>query len=159
MKSKLNPRDMMLALTLTVVAVLGATIAKAETIKKLHSSPQLIINATKMNNVTEADSTIIDLSGGDLDKCSFAVFASSADGTGTLSLALWGSPNGGTNYVATGDTISVSTSPTIGTALTGNGTWTDNQLVSPATKLKLVPTISGSTTFYALKVWALPSVD
>lgn len=156
MKSNLKPRNMVLALALSVLAVLGAVVVNAETIKKLHSSPQLIINATTMNDVTEANSTTVDLSGADLDECNFVVYASSANGTGTLSYNVQVSADGGTSWSDSGDTIAVATGTVLASPIAGVQTTVDT---GGATKLRLVPTITGSTTFYRLKTWATPSVD
>jgi hypothetical protein len=141
-------------------AALAVMPAKAETVKKLHTAVQRIINVTgTLNDVTDATtgvSTTVDLAGGDYDKCSFAVSASSAAGGGSASLALQISPDGGTTWIATGDTIAVATSTTLGAAVTAHA---DNFAVSPGTKLRIIPTLSSSTSYYGLKVWALPSVD
>jgi hypothetical protein len=140
-------------------AALAVMPAKAETYKKLHSAVQRVLNVTgTLNDITDATtgvSSTIDLSGGDLDKCSFAIYASSAAGTGTASFALQVAPDGST-WIATGDTIAVATSTTLGAVVSAHA---DNLMVSPGTKARLIPTLSGSTSFYGLKVWAVPSVD
>lgn len=128
----------------------------AETIKKLHSSPNLIINSTAFNDTNEPTSNTVDLSGGDLDKASFAVVCSSAAGSTTMSLAIQISPDGGTNWVATGDTITVSTSATLGAAVSA---YSANKTTAPGTKMRVVPTLTGSTTFYNFKLYTIPSVD
>jgi hypothetical protein len=141
---------------MAAAAALAVMPAKAETFKKLHSAVQRIVNSTVFNDTNEPTSSTIDLSGGDLDKCSFAVYGSSATSTsGTLSLALQISPDG-TTWIATGDTITVATSTTLGAAISAHA---DNLMVSPGTKARLLPTLTGNATYYGLKVWAVPSVD
>lgn len=130
--------------------------AGAETFKKLRSAMQNIIvgPSTGINDNTDANyAQSIDLAGGDLDKVSFAVYASSSAGSGTGSFAVQVSPDGGTSWIATGDTIALST------AATATSAHADDIKVSPGTKCRLVLTISGSTTFYTLKAWALPQVQ
>lgn len=143
-----------IGLAFAIAMALGAT-AKSETIKKLHSSPQLIINSTLFNDTNEPTSSTVDLSGGDLDKCSFVIIGSSATGTSVMSLAIQVSPDGGTSWAATGDTISVSTSATLGSAIAQSSI---NKAVT-GTKMRVVPTLATSTTYYGFKLYALPSVD
>lgn len=137
------------------VASLFASVGKAETIKKLHSAPQLIINAAsgEFNDTNEPTSSTVDLSGGDTDKCSIAVYVSSAAGTATLSLAVQISPDGGTSWIPTSTTITVSSGTSAQTNLNSNIN------VNPGTKLRVVPTLSSSATYYHCKVWAMPSAD
>lgn len=132
----------------------SASVRAEETIKKLHTSPQRIINSTTFNDSNEPTSNTVDLAGGDYQKCSFAVYSTSSTGSTTLSLAVQVSPDGGSTWIATGDTITVAT----GTASAVHDT-TANIATGPGTKLRLVPTLTGSTTFYNFKVWAMPSVD
>lgn len=142
-------------IALTLALAMSVSV-KAETIKKLHSSPQLIINSTLFNDTNEPTSSTVDLSGGDLDKCTFLVVASSAAGSTTMSLAIQVSPDGGTSWVPTGDTITVSTSVALGDSVRAYG---GNKNTSGGTKLRVVPTLATSTTFYTFKLYALPSVD
>lgn len=153
MKKSLKAKRFALTLALAMLAVLG--VANAETFKKLHSAPQLIISSTAINNTNEYDSTTIDLSGGSLDKVSYLVYVTSTAGSGTMTLATSLSADGGTTWVP--DPVNTKTlSPNGLTPLTSSYV---NIAVSPATKLKLTPTIGSNTTFYTLKIWALPSVD
>jgi len=144
--------------TLALVALAVATPARAETYKKLHAAVQRILSLAILNDVNDATSGVtstVDLSGGDLDKCSFAVYASSAVGSGSASFAIQVSPDGGTSWVPTGTSISVSTTDasTVATAYSANAN------TGPGTKLRLVPTLTGSTSFYAIKVWAIANTN
>lgn len=132
-----------------------AGVSNAETVRKLHTSPQLIINQTgsAFNDTNEPTSSTIDLSGGDLDKCSFAVYIASGAGSALASLDLEISPDGGTTWVPTGDTISVSTSTTV------SYEHADDYKVSPGTKARLKASLAATATYYQMKVWAMPSVD
>lgn len=148
-------KSVKLGLALAIALAFAASV-RAETFKKLHSSPQLIISSTLFNDSNEPTSSTVDLSGGDLDKCAFLVVASSAAGTTTMSLAIQVSPDGGTSWVPTGDTITVSTSVALGDTVRAYG---GNKNVSGGTKLRVVPTLASSCTYYTFKLYALPSVD
>lgn len=151
-----------------VAALLGicalAGLSSAETIKKLHSSVQRIFNSVPLatygiNDATDATSgtsSTIDLSGGDLDKVSFAVYGSSAAGTGSMTLTLQVSPDGGTTWINTGDTIAVASGTLAVPTISAHA---DNLYVSPGTKARLTMAITGNTTYYSTKIWAIPSVD
>lgn len=154
-----------LTLAFALLAVLGvAGVSHSETFKKAHSSIQRVFTSVPLatfgvNDFTDATSgtsATIDLSGGDFDKCSFVVVGSSANGTGTMTLTLQMSPDGST-WVNSGDTIAVATSTTLGAALAG--TQAEDLKVSPGIKARLLMGITGSTTYYSTKIWAIPSVD
>lgn len=145
-------KSMKLAFAFFAIAGL-ACVLNAETIKKLHSSPQLIINATSMHSTNESDSSIVDLSGGDLDKCSFQLNISSGSGASpTFDATIYVSPDGGNNWASAG------TFTQITTTLTAVAQLKTNVATSPGTKLKVTPLITGAT-FYTIKLWAVPSVD
>jgi len=129
--------------------------AGAETIKKLHSAVQRVINVTSMNDANETNSSTIDLAGGDLDKISYAVSITSAAGTGQLTFTLQVSPDGGTTW--TTDASNIKT--ILPNGLTPITSYYSNINVAPGTKARLVPTITQPATFYTMKVWAIPSVD
>jgi hypothetical protein len=154
--NKHSKRSRALVFAAAAVAVLvGVGIINAETIKKLHPAPQLIINSLLMNNTTETDSTVVDLSGGDLDKFSFMVHVTSATNAKALTLDIALSADGGTTWV----TDLVNRKTITGNSLTPLTSSYVNIGVAPATKLKLIPTLASDTTFYTFKVWAMPSVD
>jgi hypothetical protein len=151
-KSKVVGARAVLAL---VLAIALSPMANAETFKKLHSAVQRIINITSlagMNDANETTSTTVDLSGGDLDKASFVVSITSGVGTGTGTLAVQVSPDGGTTW-ATAYNINVSTN-----GLSAMTTAYANIPVT-GTKMRVVPSLTASTTWYGFKLWAIPSVD
>lgn len=159
MKSKLNPRRLALTLTLAMVALLSVAVVRAERITKQHTSPLLVTNigsATGISDVTDATtgvSSTIDLSGGDLDKISWAVYLTSAAGTGTGSVALQISPDGGTTWISN-YTFGISTN-----GLTALSTYYTNQAVNPGTKARFVPTLTAPCTYYGYKIWAMPATN
>ena len=151
--SKLKRLALTLGVAIGVVFSVKA-VSFAETIKKLHPSVQTIVNSSQFNDSNEATSSTVDLSGGDLDKCSFAVYASSAEGTSTLTYTIQVSPDGGTSWLSTGNTISVSTSASTGATVTA---YAADKPTNPGTKLRLTASLTGNTSYYHLKVYALPN--
>ena len=148
---------------IALVAVMAAFVVTpnklmAETFKKLHSSPQLIISYTAggFNDTNEPTSSTVDLAGGDTDKCSFAVYVASSSGNSLLTFTIQTSPDGGTTWIPTGDTIVVSTGATSTTSSTA---YAANKAVNPGTKVRLTSSLATSTSYYSMKVWAMPSVD
>lgn len=161
MKKLNSPMRKAVALAFALVALSCATFVNAETIKKLRSSVQLVVNTGTggVNDVSDATtglSSTIDLSGGDLQKLSFGVYfasgTSTGNGNGTIALEI--SPNGGTNWLSSGYSVTLSSGGT-----TGQATGYFNVPVGVANKARLTTTLSGSTTWYSYRLWALPSVD
>jgi hypothetical protein len=150
-----SPMRRALALAFALVAVSCATVM-AETVKKIHSAPQLIMNLTKFNDTNESNSSTVDLAGGDLDEVSFAVNVSSSDGSALLNLAVQISPDGGTTWISTGDSIDVSTGAT---ATASSTEYLANKTTQPGTKMRLLATLTGNTTYQNLKVWAMPAAN
>ncbi len=161
MNNKLNPRHSAVKMAIALVLIVGVVgFVSAETIKKIHSQPQLVINSGTggLNDVTDATtglSTTVDLAGGDLDKLSFGVFFGSGTGIGTGSIKLQVSPDGGSNWFETGYTQNFTTAG----AVVGGATTYANIPTQPGTKARFVTTLNGSTTFYNFKVYAMPSAD
>lgn len=156
LKNQVRP---VFAYAFALALVFGASNAMAETIKKLHSSPQLVINlgtsgSAKYGMVasTQGTSTTIDLSGADLDKISIGVLLSSYTGTAPT-LTLQGSPDGGSTWFTNGAfTVNLTTADTV--ALTTYYANVDMM----GNKARLTTTLAASTTVYTYKVWATPSV-
>lgn len=148
-------------LTLAVLALAAFVVtpndAIGAVITKLHTSAQLLINrpsatvaGLSAGNIASQTVSVVDLSGGDLDKCSYAVSIASAAGAGTLTFTMKISPDGGTNYIDK----DIQTIAPNGTTSITSGYY--NLTVQPGTKLKIVPTITTGCTFYGLKLWAMP---
>lgn len=131
---------------------------------KLHTGANKIMNVVPIsgfagglndsNTATKGVSNTVDLSGADIQKASFVVVWSSAAGTGAGTLNVQVSPDGGTNWVSTGDTISLST----GTGGAGTAYASDKAL-GGGTKMRLTSTLTNSTTFYSFKVWNVSRAD
>lgn len=157
MKKSLKPLRIALALAFAVVLFEGAKgLSWAETVKKLHPSVQYILKNVNFNDATDATTGVtstVDLSGGDLDKVSFGIYVTSSVGTGFLTYQLQISPDGGTTWLSN---YSITQSSTNQTA---QATYYANIPVAPGTKMRMVPTLTGSSTWYAVKIWAMPSVD
>lgn len=141
-----------------VAMLLAVGVVHSETFHKLHSSPQLIINAVQLNSATDSTtglSSTVDLSGGDLDKCSFQLNISSGAGstTPTFDGDIQVSADGGSTWATAGSFTQV-TSTLTATAVTKT-----NVATNPGTKLRIIPAISANTTFYSIKVYAMPQVD
>jgi hypothetical protein len=157
MSKALKLKRLALTLGIAIGVSFGVkSVSFAEPIKKLHPAPQLILNSAQFNDSNEATTSTVDLSGGDLDKCSFIVQASSAEGTATLTYTIQVSADGGTTWGSTSNTISVATSATSGAAV---WSYAADKPTNPGTKLRLTSSLTGSTSYYHLKVYALPNVN
>lgn len=159
LKNQVRP---VFAYAFALALVLGASNAMAETIKKLHTSPQKVLDTTTqalygLTVSSNGTSSTIDLSGGDLDKISFGISLASAaagnSGPATIqsTVKLQTSPDGGTTWF---DVYSVN--------VTTNGTTanTTGYMEIPVfgTKARFTNTLTAGNTFYSYKIWATPSV-
>lgn len=156
MKSMKTRWHLLVALSIAAIAVLGASVVKAETIKKLHPSVLQVNNESIINDATDATTGVsdtIDLSAGSLDKISWAVYITSGLGTGTGTIALQISPDGGSTWFSN---YSFNLSTNGVTAIT---TYYCDVPVSPGTKARFVPTLTSNTTWYDYKIWAMPMVQ
>lgn len=147
-------------IAVAAIAFATGTPAFAERINKYHLSPSVVLNVGNagVNDVTDATTGLtstIDLSGGDYDKMGFAVYFASGAGTGTGTLTLQLSPDGGSTWLSTGYSQNITTAG----ANTAGGTIYANVPTGGATKARFTMALNGSTTFYNLKIWAMPSVD
>jgi hypothetical protein len=144
-----------LSLALSLLSV-GMGIAQAEVVRGLHTSPQLIINETSINDATDTTAGIgisdtVDLSGGDLNYCDFQLaITSGASASPTFDIAIQTSADGGTTWATAGNFTQVTSS------LTATNVTKTGVVVAPGTKLRLATTLSSATTFYTVKVWAMP---
>lgn len=150
------------ALAFALAVALGAANVMAETVKKLHTSPQLVVNSTTqalygLTVSSNGTSTTIDLSGGDLDEISFAVALGSAaagnSGPATINsvLKLQCSPNGSDWFDAY--QVGVTTNGTTAIATTYMN------IPVTGTKARFTNTLTAGNTFYNYKVWALPAAN
>ena len=156
MRNKLNPKRLTFALAFALVALLSAvSIVPAETSKKLHTSPQLIINGN-INDATDTTAGVglssnVDLSGGDLDVADFQLhITSGACSTCTFDIAIQSSADGGTTWANAGTFTQITSSNS------ASDVYKTGVVVAPGTKMRLATTLSASTTFYVVKVWAMP---
>lgn len=156
MNSKNNPKRSARKLVIALVAVLSLVgLAQADVVRKLHTAPQRVMNwgavgINDNNDATTGISSTIDLSGGDLDELNFAISLASAAGNGTGTFAVQVTPDGGTTWISN-YSISITTN-----ALTAVTTYYTGISLSPGTKARIVPTLTAPTTFYNVKVWAMP---
>ena len=146
----------LLAALIIPLGILG--LVNAETIKKLHTAPQLLFNTDIADNTdaTLGALAVIDLDGGNLDKCSFQVKTTSGTSGDTMALDIQISADGGTTWVSV---PAANQPPTISTWTVAVSCHIPNVPVNPGTKLRIIPTLSSSATFYDVKIWAMPSVD
>lgn len=161
MQIKKNPlrKNVALFLALAAVAVISAPwIVSAETIKKLHPSVQLLWNNITLSGANEGSYTTrtVDLSGGDLDKVSCMVSASTGAATSpTFDIAIEVSPDGGTTWGTAGSFTQITS--------TGTGVniraFKQDLATGPGTKLRVVPDLQDNTSYYNVNLWCLPSVN
>ena len=146
-----------------IVGLVGFSIANAEVIRKLHPSAQLIYNAVKINDASDGvagASTILDLDGGNYDKCSFQLHVTSgAANAPSLALAIQISADGGTTWANTTTSFTTITTSETPSGLNLVNVQLANIAVGPGLKLRILPTLSDATTFYQVSVWAMPIVD
>ncbi|HJQ99697.1 MAG TPA: hypothetical protein VJ826_15390 [Candidatus Polarisedimenticolaceae bacterium] len=146
------------SLALALVAVLSVSVAgKAEVVRTLHTSPQLIMNEASIMKHQESTAGIgisdtLDLSGGDLDVVDFQLHITSGahPTSSTFDLTIKTSADGGTTWASAGTFTQVTSSQTA-TNVVKTGT-----IVAPGTKVRLESALSAGTTWYEVKVWAMP---
>lgn len=140
--------------TLALIVLSPALAFGLTTTRKLHPSIQKLYDATTFNDSNEATSSTLSLNGGDYGRVSFFVHISSSTGDSTATLTVEVSPDGGTTWGSTGDTITLST----GTA-SAFTTQVDDINVAPGLDLRITNSLTGSTTYYNMTLWAMPTVD
>ena len=142
-------------LALVLAAILSfAGVINAERIVSVHTSPQLILNQLIHDGIDGASfpSSTVDLAGGDHRICDFQVHTTSGvtSGSPTLDLTIQISADGGSNWATAGTFTQITTTNAVVNAQkTGI-------IVAPGTKMRVIPALSAGTTFYELKVWAMP---
>lgn len=136
--------------------------ALAETYKKLHSAVQRIlapvtgVPLTSANQSTRGISSTVDLSGGDLDKCSFQIkiTSSTSTGTPTLDAAVQVSADGGTTWTTAGSFTQITS-----TSASAASYLKQDVATGPGTKLRVVLTSSANTEWNGISIWALPNTN
>lgn len=133
------------------IALVTQPLVSAETRDKLRTGSQRIFTNQDLNDSTDGTtgaSLTVDLSGGDLDECSFQVNTTSGT-SGTLDFAIQISADGGSTWAQ------ATTFTQISTHTTAVNNVKQTVAVAPGTKMRVIPTISAGATYYNINMWTI----